>query len=36
MEVNIGSRQSLRDYALIYLPKLQMHYNKADSIRKAL
>lgn len=35
-EVNGGNNQSIRGYAVDYLPHIQMHYNKADSIRKLL
>ncbi|RYF79958.1 MAG: DUF4142 domain-containing protein [Chitinophagaceae bacterium] len=36
MEINGGQHQQIRSYANDYLPHIQMHYNKADSIRKAL
>ena len=35
-EINSGQHQQIRAYANEYLPHIQMHYNKADSIRKAL
>lgn len=31
-EINNGSHQSVKNYATKYLPHIQMHYNKADSI----
>lgn len=35
-EINSGNNETVRNYATTYLPHIQMHYNKADSIRKAL
>lgn len=35
-EINGGNNQQLRSYAQQYLPHIQMHYAKADSIRKGL
>jgi len=35
-EVSSGSNQNLRNYASTYLPKLQMHFKEADSLRKTL
>ena len=36
MEISSGSHQRIRDYANKYLPHIQMHLNKADSIRQIL
>jgi putative membrane protein len=36
MEINGGQHQRIRSYANEYLPHIQMHFNRADSIRKAL
>ena len=35
-EINDGQHQRIKSYANDYLPHIQMHFNKADSIRKAL
>lgn len=35
-EINGGQHQSIRSYATQYQPHIQMHYNKADSIRQTL
>ena len=35
-EINGGKNQQIRSYASEYLPHIQMHYNRADSIRRAL
>ena len=35
-EINGGQHQRIKSYANDYLPHIQMHFNKADSIRKAL
>lgn len=35
-EISGGTNQSIRGYATDYLPHIQMHYNRADSIRKVL
>jgi putative membrane protein len=35
MEIDGGQHQRIRSYANEYLPHIQMHYNRADSIRKA-
>lgn len=36
MELNNGNHQSVRNYASQYLPHIQMHYQKADSISRTL
>lgn len=36
MEINNGNHQQIRAYANEKLPHIQMHFNRADSIRKAL
>lgn len=36
MEINNGKNQQIRSYANQYLPHIQMHFNRADSIRRAL
>jgi putative membrane protein len=36
MEINDGNHQQLRSYANQYLPHIQMHFNRADSIRRVL
>lgn len=35
-EISSGNNQNVKSYAGKYLPNIQLHYNKADSIRKAL
>lgn len=35
-EISGGNNQSIHGFAADYLPHIQMHYNKADSIRKLL
>lgn len=35
-EINGGNNTSIRGFAIDNLPHIQMHYNKADSLRKAL
>ena len=35
-EINNGQHATIRDYATDYQPHIQMHYSKADSIRRAL
>jgi len=35
-EINGGSNPGIRSYATEYLPHIQMHYNRADSIRTVL
>lgn len=36
MELNDGDNQSLRNYAGKYLPNIQLHLQKADSLKLAL
>lgn len=36
VEINGGNNSSIRGFAVDNLPHIQMHYNRADSIRKAL
>ena len=35
-EINGGSHSNIRGFAVDNLPHIQMHYNRADSIRRAL
>jgi putative membrane protein len=35
-QINSGANVNLRNYATQYLPNIQMHFNRADSIRRAL
>lgn len=35
-EISNGNNTSVRNYASTYLPHIQMHYQKADSLSKAL
>lgn len=35
-EINGGRHQRIRSYANEYLPHIQMHFNRADSIRRVL
>jgi putative membrane protein len=36
MEINDGDNQNVRNYASKYLPHIQMHLQKADSLSRAL
>lgn len=35
-EISNGNNQTIRSYATDNMPHIQMHYNRADSIRRVL